>query len=354
MTPPTRSSSTSIRTPAACMLSWSNFTAAGPQIEHVLRDNISRDAADLVGARGRLRRRVRRPGLDARASPRARRTPTSCGPASPHLLERQHHRLLPLDRQRRHLERADRPRRPVLHHGPGAGQRSRPHLPVDRRRQLARPPPRQHLRRATPTTTTRTAPTSSSSAHRRRLDLQPPVVLNSRPGQDRAQWFPWVTVDDTTGRVYVFYYDQGIATCGDLTETTYTCSDDGGAHWSRAGAADRPAVPGRLGQRHRPTEPRRLQPGRGAERRALLRLRRRLPAAVGLRRRPADLGQPHHARRRLPPRSRSSPHASRSHRHDPGPRRQPSPPPTAGGNGNIDPGETSSPTIPMTTTSPTR
>src|SRR5205823_13868591 len=57
--------------------------------------------------------------------------------------------------------------------------------------------------------------------------------INSRPGADRAQWFPWVTVDRTTGRVYVFYYDQGIATSGDLTETTYTWSDDGGVSWAR-------------------------------------------------------------------------------------------------------------------------
>src|SRR5205085_1241905 len=34
--------------------------------------------------------------------------------------------------------------------------------------------------------------------------------IDSRPGTDRAQWFPSVTVDKTTGRVYVFYYDQGI------------------------------------------------------------------------------------------------------------------------------------------------
>lgn len=58
-----------------------------------------------------------------------------------------------------------------------------------------------------------------------------PVVLNSRPGQDRAQWFPWVTVDRSTGRVHVFYFDQGIATSGDGTEVSHTYSDDGGDHW---------------------------------------------------------------------------------------------------------------------------
>ena len=59
-----------------------------------------------------------------------------------------------------------------------------------------------------------------------------PVALNSRPGNDRAQWFPALSVDDSTGRVFVHYYDQGIATSGDLTEVSYAFSDDGGNHWS--------------------------------------------------------------------------------------------------------------------------
>jgi hypothetical protein len=62
-----------------------------------------------------------------------------------------------------------------------------------------------------------------------------PIALNSRPGNDRAQWFPYVTVDKTTGRVIVFYYDQGADTSGDLTEVTYTFSDDGGVTWSPPG-----------------------------------------------------------------------------------------------------------------------
>lgn len=67
------------------------------------------------------------------------------------------------------------------------------------------------------------------------------VTLNSRPGADRAQWFPYVSVDNTTGRVYVSYYDQGIATSGDLTETTYLYSDDGGTTWHKPmPATDRP------------------------------------------------------------------------------------------------------------------
>jgi len=60
-----------------------------------------------------------------------------------------------------------------------------------------------------------------------------PVALSSRPGNDRAQWFPWVAVDKDTGRVHVLYYDQGVDTTGDLTELNESFSDDGGATWSR-------------------------------------------------------------------------------------------------------------------------
>src|SRR5882724_10050679 len=59
-----------------------------------------------------------------------------------------------------------------------------------------------------------------------------PLLLDSRPVDDRAQWFPWVTVDSNTGRIWVFYYDQGLDASGDRTETTATFSDDGGTHWS--------------------------------------------------------------------------------------------------------------------------
>ncbi len=58
-----------------------------------------------------------------------------------------------------------------------------------------------------------------------------PRILNSKPGLDRAQWFPWVTVDKDTGRVYVYYYDQGAAKTGDLTRVSYVFSDNGGASW---------------------------------------------------------------------------------------------------------------------------
>ena len=59
------------------------------------------------------------------------------------------------------------------------------------------------------------------------------LLINSRPGEDRPQWFPTVAVDNLTGRVSVFYYDQGIATSGDLSEVSYTFSDDGGGSWSK-------------------------------------------------------------------------------------------------------------------------
>jgi BNR/Asp-box repeat len=60
----------------------------------------------------------------------------------------------------------------------------------------------------------------------------PPVLVNASPGADRAQWFPWVATDDRTGRVYVYYYDQGIAESGDLSEVSVTWSDDEGDTWS--------------------------------------------------------------------------------------------------------------------------
>jgi hypothetical protein len=67
-----------------------------------------------------------------------------------------------------------------------------------------------------------------------------PILLNSRPGADRAQWFPALTVDSNTGRVYVMYYDQSPATSGDLTEVMYTFSDDGGTTWSKPRALTDP------------------------------------------------------------------------------------------------------------------
>ncbi|HEV7798211.1 MAG TPA: hypothetical protein VGO73_08655, partial [Pyrinomonadaceae bacterium] len=73
------------------------------------------------------------------------------------------------------------------------------------------------------------------------LNFTAPVRLNARPGQDRPQWFPVVTVDTTSGRVWVFYFDQGVADSGDAMETSAVYSDDGGVTWSRQIAlSDRP------------------------------------------------------------------------------------------------------------------
>jgi Big-like domain-containing protein len=65
------------------------------------------------------------------------------------------------------------------------------------------------------------------------LSFSPAVTINSRPGADRPQWFPWVTVDKTTGRVWTFYYDEGISPAGDLTEASAQYSDDAGSTWSK-------------------------------------------------------------------------------------------------------------------------
>jgi hypothetical protein len=59
-----------------------------------------------------------------------------------------------------------------------------------------------------------------------------PVIVNARPGQDRSQWFPALATNDRDGRALLFYYDQGPAGSGDLTQTSYTFSDDGGQSWS--------------------------------------------------------------------------------------------------------------------------
>ena len=118
-----------------------------------------------------------------------------------------------------------------------------------------------------------------------------PLEINAAPGEDRPQWFPWVTVDIVTGRVHVFYYDQGIDTSGDLTEVSYTFSDDGGRHWSAPVPLTKRPFHAGLGQRHRAAESRRLQPGSLAARRAVRGVCGGVAAAGGLRRRPADRPQ---------------------------------------------------------------
>jgi hypothetical protein len=60
----------------------------------------------------------------------------------------------------------------------------------------------------------------------------PPVLLDSNPGSDRAQFMPWVAVDRVNGRVHVIWYDQGHDASGDVTELMHTYSADHGATWS--------------------------------------------------------------------------------------------------------------------------
>ncbi len=40
-------------------------------------------------------------------------------------------------------------------------------------------------------------------------------------------------MDNQFGRVFVFYYDQGVAESGDLTQVAFTYSDDGGLRWTK-------------------------------------------------------------------------------------------------------------------------
>ena len=65
------------------------------------------------------------------------------------------------------------------------------------------------------------------------VSFSTPIILNKAPGSDRAQWFPWVTVDQDTGKVSVFYYDQGVATSGDRTQVSFVVSTDGGRTFTR-------------------------------------------------------------------------------------------------------------------------
>jgi hypothetical protein len=60
-----------------------------------------------------------------------------------------------------------------------------------------------------------------------------PIMLDARPGLDRPQWFPYVSVDQTSGRVWVTYFDQGVGNSGDWMQTTGLYSDDGGVTWTR-------------------------------------------------------------------------------------------------------------------------
>ncbi len=58
------------------------------------------------------------------------------------------------------------------------------------------------------------------------------VLLDADPGNDGAQFYPWVTVDQGTQKVHVEWYDQGYAATGDLGEIMHTTSSDGGLTWT--------------------------------------------------------------------------------------------------------------------------
>lgn len=60
----------------------------------------------------------------------------------------------------------------------------------------------------------------------------PAILLNSNPGNDRAQFVPFVSVDQSNGRAHVGWYDQDIADTGDLLETMHTYSSNQGTSWS--------------------------------------------------------------------------------------------------------------------------
>jgi hypothetical protein len=60
-----------------------------------------------------------------------------------------------------------------------------------------------------------------------------PVAINSRPGLDRAQFFPWVSVDQSTGRIDAVWYDQMNGTgTSDITDMFQTYSEDLGVTWA--------------------------------------------------------------------------------------------------------------------------
>ena len=60
-----------------------------------------------------------------------------------------------------------------------------------------------------------------------------PIAINSRAGFDRSQFFPWVSVDQTTGRIDAMWYDQinGTGT-SDITDVFHSHSTDNGLTWS--------------------------------------------------------------------------------------------------------------------------
>ena len=59
-----------------------------------------------------------------------------------------------------------------------------------------------------------------------------PLALNTDPGNDRCQFFPWISTA-TDGGVDATWYDQRAGSAGsDLTEIMHSHSEDGGATWA--------------------------------------------------------------------------------------------------------------------------
>ena len=134
------------------MMSWSNFTPAPTALwrrnpYHVLGQSEDRGDADLVAERGGRSDRIRRTGIDSalRGSQQSRVRGMAAIPVPRHVLRlRQFRGAGAFDRQWGDLAAADRNGR-VLHHGPGARQRSREYIAIARRGQLARPASRHCL-----------------------------------------------------------------------------------------------------------------------------------------------------------------------------------------------------------------
>ena len=59
-----------------------------------------------------------------------------------------------------------------------------------------------------------------------------PLLLDSMPGQDRAQFYPWVSVDQASHNVHVTFLDQDPDTSGDLLAAMVTTSTDNGTSFT--------------------------------------------------------------------------------------------------------------------------
>jgi hypothetical protein len=64
------------------------------------------------------------------------------------------------------------------------------------------------------------------------LTFSNPITINALPGSDRAQYFPWVSVNEDDGRIDAIWYDQILGTgTSDITDVFHTHSYDGGLTW---------------------------------------------------------------------------------------------------------------------------